>query len=252
MQAIILAAGVGKRLKPLTDQRPKCLIEIGGKTLLARHLDALEELGIRDITIVLGHLKDMILEEINTLGKDDGKGLRFSYIVNEGYKNGSITSLWIAREKLVEEALIMDADVLFHPTLLERLVRSPKTSCFLMEENFTDTGEEMKLFLENDRVIAISKENKAKSSRVGEGVGFLKLSAEHGPALSKALEDLIKEGRLDAEYEEAIDRCLAHSDIGVESVDGLPWIEIDFAEDVQRAEREILPRLGEPGDGTQR
>ncbi len=252
MQAIILAAGVGKRLKPLTDQRPKCLIEIGGKTLLARCLDSLEELGIRDITIVLGHLKDMILEEINTLGKDDGKGLRFSYLVNEGYKNGSVTSLWIAREKLVEEALIMDADVLFHPTLLERLVRSPKTSCFLMEENFTDTGEEMKLFLENDRVIAISKENKAKSSRVGEGVGFLKLSAEHGPALRKALEDLINEGRIDAEYEEAIDRCLAHSDMGVESVDGLPWIEIDFAEDVQRAEREILPRLGEPGDEIQR
>ncbi|MCP4366187.1 MAG: phosphocholine cytidylyltransferase family protein, partial [Planctomycetes bacterium] len=243
MQAIILAAGVGKRLKPLTDQRPKCLIEIGGKTLLARCLDSLEELGIRDITIVLGHLKDMILEEINTLGKDDGKGLRFSYLVNEGYKNGSVTSLWIAREKLVEEALIMDADVLFHPTLLERLVRSPKTSCFLMEESFTDTGEEMKLFLENDRVIAISKENKAKSSRVGEGVGFLKLSAEHGPTLRKALEDLINEGRLDAEYEEAIDRCLAQSDMGVESVDGLPWIEIDFAEDVQRAEREILPRL---------
>jgi choline kinase len=252
MQAIILAAGVGKRLRPITDQRPKCLIEIGGKTLLARHLDSLEELGIRDITIVLGHLKDMILEEINTLGKDDGKGPRCSYLVNEGYKNGSVTSLWIAREKLVEETLIMDADVLFHPTLLERLVRSPKASCFLMEENFTDTGEEMKLFLENDRVIAISKESKAKSSRVGEGVGFLKLSAEHGPALRKALEDLINEGRLDAEYEEAIDRCLAHSDMGVESVDGLPWIEIDFAEDVQCAEREILPRLGEPGDGTQR
>ncbi|MCP4365012.1 MAG: hypothetical protein GY800_06890, partial [Planctomycetes bacterium] len=53
-----------------------------------------------------------------------------------------------------------------------------------------------------------------------------------------------------AEYEEAIDRCLAQSDMGVESVDGLPWIEIDFAEDVQRAEREILPRLEEPGDGT--
>ncbi len=255
MQAIILAAGVGKRLRPLTDQKPKCLIEIGGKTLLARCLDSLEELGITDITLILGHLKDMIHEEIDTLSKDSkdaGRRFRFDYLVNEGYKNGSVTSLWIARDKLGEETLIMDADVLFHPALLEKLVRSPKASCFLMEENFTDTGEEMKLFVEDNRVIAISKENKVKSSCIGEGVGFLKLSAEHGPGLKKALEDLINEGRLDAEYEEAIDRCLGHSDIGVESVDGLPWIEIDFAEDVQRAEREILPRFGETEDAAQR
>ncbi|MEE9515217.1 MAG: NTP transferase domain-containing protein, partial [Candidatus Brocadiales bacterium] len=106
MRAIILAAGVGKRLKPLTDERPKCLIKIGGKTLLARHLEALEGLGIRDVTFVLGHLKEMILEEIEALSGD--RGFRFHYLTNEGYKNGSITSLWTARDKLAEETLVMD------------------------------------------------------------------------------------------------------------------------------------------------
>ncbi len=246
MQAIILAAGVGKRLKPLTNERPKCLIEIGGKTLLARHLDILEGLGIRDITFVLGHLKDMIFEEIKMLGeKGKKKDLRFHYLINEDYKNGSVTSLWTAREKLGEEVLIMDADVLFHPKLLERLVRSPKASCFLVDEDFTDSGEEMKLFADGDRVVAISKDNKVKSPCVGEGVGFLKLSAEDGPVLKDALDELINEGRLDAEYEEAIDRCLDQSDMGFVKVDGLPWIEIDFTEDIERAEREILPRLEE-------
>lgn len=243
MQAIILAAGVGKRLKPLTDERPKCLIKIGGKTLLARYLDVLERLDIKDITFVLGHLKDMVLEEINTLSKN--RGLRFHYLINEGYENGSITSLWVARDRLGEGTLIMDADVLFHPALLEKLVRSPKASCFLMEGDFRDTGEEMKLFIQGERVIAISKKNKAQTPLVGEGVGFLKLSSEHAPALKKALEDLVNEGRLDAEYEEAIDRCLDRSDMGFERVDGLPWIEIDFSEDIERAEKEILPRLGE-------
>ncbi len=243
MRAIILAAGVGKRLKPLTDEKPKCLIKIGGKTLLARYLEALEGMGIRDVTFVLGHLKEMILEEIEALSGD--RGFRFHYLTNEGYKNGSITSLWTARDKLVEETLVMDADVLFHPALLEKLVRSPKATCFLMEEDFTDTGEEMKLFVEGERVIAISKNNKADTPLIGEGVGFLKLSAKDGSILKKALKDLIEEGRLDAEYEEAIDRCLDRSNMGFESVDGLPWIEIDFAKDIERAEREILPRLGE-------
>jgi len=243
MQAIILAAGVGKRLKPLTDKQPKCLIKIGGKTLLARYLETLKRLGIRDITFVLGHLKDLIIEEISAL--DTKKELKFHYLINDGYKNGSITSLWTAREKLGKDVLIMDADVLFHPALLERLVKSPNASCFLMEEDFIDTGEEMKLFIKDDRVIAISKKNKVKTPCVGEGVGFLKLSAEHGPTLKKALEDLISTGRLDAEYEEAIDRCLGKSKMGFERVDGLPWIEIDFGEDVARAELEILPRLGQ-------
>ncbi|MFQ5862376.1 MAG: sugar phosphate nucleotidyltransferase [Candidatus Brocadiales bacterium] len=243
MQAIILAAGVGKRLMPLTNEKPKCLIKIGEKTLLARYLDVLRRLDIKDITFVLGHLKDMILEEINALTKN--KEFRFHYLINEGYKWGSITSLWVAREMLGEDTLIMDADVLFHPALLKRLVRSPKASCFLMDEDFTDSGEEMKLFVQGDRVVAISKNNTVKSQCVGEGVGFLKLSAEHGLILKRVMEDLIKEGRLDAEYEEALDRCLGHCNIGFERVEGLPWIEIDFAEDIERAEREILPRLGE-------
>ncbi|MFQ5957080.1 MAG: sugar phosphate nucleotidyltransferase [Candidatus Brocadiales bacterium] len=244
MQAIILAAGVGKRLMPLTNELPKCLIKIGGKTLLARYLEILERLDIKDVTFVLGHLKNMILEEIKTLS--ESKGFRFHYLINEDYKRGSITSLWIARAVLGEDALILDADVLFHPALFERLVRSSKSSCFLMDEDFSDSGEEMKLFVQGDRVIAISKNNTVKSQYVGEGVGFLKLSAEHGLVLKRALEDLIKEGRLDAEYEEAIDRCLGRCEMGYERVGGLPWIEIDFAEDVERAEREVLPKLGEP------
>lgn len=241
MQAIILAAGVGKRLMPLTGQRPKCLIEIGGKSLLERYLDAFRALGIEDITFVLGHLKEMILERLNGLGR----GLKFHYIINQDYTRGSITSLWCARERLKGDVLIMDADVLFHPVLLERLVHSPKPSCFLMDENFTDSGEEMKLFAQGDRVIAISKKNTARSQYVGEGVGFLKLSSQHCPILREVLEDFVREGRLDAEYEEALDRFLRRCEVGFEKVEGAPWIEIDFLEDIEWAEREILPRLVE-------
>lgn len=242
MQAIILAAGVGKRLMPLTSERPKCLIEIGQKTLLERYLETLRELGITRVTFVLGHLREAILERLKGLDK----GFKFHYIFNEEYRRGSITSLWRARDSLKGDVLIMDADVLFHPRLLEKLVSSPKSSCFLMDENFSDSGEEMKLFVQGERVIAISKKNTVKSQSVGEGVGFLKLSREHCPILKKVLENFIKEGHLDAEYEEALDRLLRHCDIGCEKVDGLPWIEIDFMEDIERARKEILPRIQGP------
>ncbi|HLA37419.1 MAG TPA: NTP transferase domain-containing protein, partial [Candidatus Brocadiales bacterium] len=239
VHAIILAAGVGKRLMPITGQRPKCLIEIGGKTLLDRYLESLKESSITEVTFVLGHLREMILSRL----KEAENTFKTHYVYNENYTRGSITSLWEARERLQGNVLIMDADVLFHPTLLKRLLESPKKSCFLLEEDFTDTGEEMKLFVQGERVAAISKKNVLKTPLVGEGVGFLKLAGEHCPQLRNTLEDFIREGRLDAEYEEALDRLLPHCEVGYEPVDGLPWIEIDFEEDIRRAEREILPML---------
>ncbi len=242
VHAIILAAGVGKRLMPITGQRPKCLIEIGGKTLLDRYLESLKESSITEVTFVLGHLKEMILPRL----KEAEKQFNIRYIFNKNYTRGSITSLWEARESALGgqgDVLIMDADVLFHPTLLKRLLESPKKSCFLLEEDFTDTGEEMKLFVQGERVAAISKKNVLKTPLVGEGVGFLKLAGEHCSQLRNTLEDFIREGRLDAEYEEALDRLLSCCEVGYESVDGLPWIEIDFEEDIRRAERDILPML---------
>ncbi|HHT9152313.1 MAG TPA: sugar phosphate nucleotidyltransferase [Candidatus Hypogeohydataceae bacterium YC40] len=249
LRAIILAAGLGKRLMPLTSQKPKCLIEIGGKTLLDRYLESLKECSITDVTFVLGHLKEMILPRL----KEAEAQFKIHYIVNKNYTRGSITSLWEARKITLDghgDVLIMDADVLFHPALLKRLIDSPKKSCFLLEEHFTDTGEEMKLFVKGERVVAISKKNffdacgaTAKTPLVGEGVGFLKLAGEHYPQLKKILDDFIKEGRLDVEYEEALNRLLSYCEVGYERVDDLPWIEIDFEEDIKRAERDILPIL---------
>jgi 2-aminoethylphosphonate-pyruvate transaminase len=258
-RAVILAAGVGKRLMPLTGQKPKCLIEISGKTLLERYLESLKEVSVTDVTFVLGHLKEMILPRL----KEAENQFKFHYIVNKNYTRGSITSLWEARERLEGDVLIMDADVLFHPALLERLLNSPQKSCFLLEEDFTDTGEEMKLFVQGERVVAISKnaecgirnaESHTRQSAIhnpqsaiptliGEGVGFLKLAGEHCPQLRKILEGFIQQGKLDVEYEEAFDRLLSHCEVGYESVDGLPWIEIDFEEDIKRAERDVLPRI---------
>ena len=138
MRAVILAAGVGKRLWPVTQHKPKCLIEIGGQTLLSRYLEVLASVQIRDVTIVVGYKQEMIRAAVGA----QHRGVSISYLVNEEFHRGSISSLWIARSALSDDVVIMDADVLFHREILRRLVASPFTNCLLMDDTVKQTGEE--------------------------------------------------------------------------------------------------------------
>ncbi len=239
MKVIILAAGVGKRMSAVTDEIPKCLIKIGEKTLLENYLDSFSALGLRDIVIVVGHHKEKIRETIKTKGKN----FNIRYIENEQYRRGSILSLWYARNELNEETLIMDADVLFHEKLLAKLVTSKDQNCFLLDEDFEDSGEEMKLFVVGGKVVGISKQSSFDCELVGEGVGFLKLSQEGGAILKSVLEEFEQNGTVNVEYEDALHKLLSDCPVGFERVGNLPWIEIDFEEDIEKAKNEILPRL---------
>ena len=121
MKAIILAAGVGKRLWPVTQHQPKCLIEIGGQTLLSSLSDALARWGSGRPTIVVGYKQEMIRAAVES----DACGVRVNFLVNEQFHRGSISSLWIARTAFTDDTIVMDADVLFHREILQRLVSSP-------------------------------------------------------------------------------------------------------------------------------
>lgn len=239
MRAILLCAGVGRRMAPLTDSLPKCLIPFAGKTLLCRHLEYLVSLGIEETILVVGHLDKLVLEEADRV-----KGsLRLRCIFNPRYTEGSILSLWAAREELEGDILIMDADVLYPRRLLEKLVQSRHPSCVLLDEAFVDTGEEMKLLARGEQVVALARRLPDQKGVVGEGVGFLKLKAADVERLRAVLDHFVAEERVSADYEEAIDDLMRLTTIRYEPVDGLPWIELDFPEDVVRAEREVLPRV---------
>lgn len=240
MKAVILAAGVGRRLAPLTEQIPKCLVEVGGEPLLTRMLAALSEVAVSEAVLVVGHLKEVIRERMGTMQT----GLPLRYVENPHYKRGSLFSLWCAREEMDSPLLLMDADVLFAPPLLQRLVKNPAQSCLLLDETFTDTGEEMKGYALGWRVVAIGrKAPEPPWDLVGEGVGFFKCSARHARILRGIVEQLIRDGRDDEEYELALDRLVKEVVVEWCSVARLPWMEIDFPEDVRRAQDEIWPRL---------
>src|SRR5262245_39189647 len=241
MKAIILAAGVGKRFKEVTDHRPKCLIEIQGKMLLERTLNALGAAGVSDAVVVIGYRGEMIEQ---TVGSSCGV-VQVRYVFNPRYDKGAILSLWSAREEFDDDILIMDADVLFPVKLIDRLVRSPHANCFLLDGSAVNTGEEQMLLTRQGRVLNIVRGGSGDFDLIGESVGFLKVSRHDAPLLRSILDDLVVQGRDTIEHEEAFPIFLAQREVGFERVDDLPWIEIDFPADLEQAEREVLPRIVE-------
>ena len=239
MTAIVLAAGVGKRLLAASGGRPKCLIEIGGTSLLRRLLDGLAQAGVRDALVVSGFGDAEVRAALS--GPVDAIAVRC--VTNPRFREGAILSLWTARDALDGDVLIMDADVLCPAAMLARLVRSPHANCFLLDAAQENTGEEQMLLVRDGRVRNIVRGGAPGYELVGESIGFLKLGAPAARLLRELLAERVQHGDTGIEHEEVYPALLERVDVGFERVDGMPWIEIDFPEDVTRAEREVLPRI---------
>jgi choline kinase len=242
MKAVILAAGVGKRLGAVTGHRPKCLLEIGGRSLLVRYLDALLEVGIKSAVLVVGHRQELIRKAVG----DAYLGLVLRYVVNDQYRRGSLYSLWLARAAFDDDLLIMDADVLCPASFVTRLVNSPHPNAILIDEMVRQDSEERMAVIRGGRVIALTKQLPPQpADLLGEGVGFLKVTRRDSEAMVAAMEPFVTKGALDMEYEDTWEAFFRAVPVGYEKIGGQPWIEIDFPEDIARAEREILPKLSQ-------
>ncbi len=249
MIAIVLAAGVGKRLGDFTRDHPKCLLPIGERHLLERSLESLARCGVTQAVVAVGHCADQVQSAIG-----ESSPLPVRVIENPDYREGSILSLWYARQHLGgDDVLLMDADVLYPQALLDRLVGSRNTSCALLDGRVDGSGEEMILCAAGDRVWDIVRRRAGEAltpppgvppyDQVGESVGFLKLSAGHGAALGEILERRVGRGDRSGEYEALFPELYRRCEVGYERVDDLPWTEIDFPADVARAEDTILPAI---------
>ncbi len=239
MKAIILAAGVGRRLQNVTRGKPKCLVEVGGRTLLSRHLECLTQLGISQIVLVVGFAQQAIREAVAT----EFPGVAIRWVVNDQFERGSITSLWAAREEMDTDMVLMDADVLYVSEILTRLVQSSHASALLIDETVKQESEECMVAASGGRVLSLSKVLPSDFEEAGEGVGFLKVQKSDIPVLLRSVQACLDAGRLDMEYEDALSIFFRDVSVGYEKIGGLPWIEIDFPEDVQRAISHVLPAI---------
>lgn len=246
MKALMLAAGMGNRLSGRDENHPpKCLLQFENRTLLARHIHNLQEAGVEEMLMVVGYRADEIRAEVQSLGAEGF--VRF--VENPRYREGSVVSLWTGRDALTsgETVLFMDADVLYDAAILRRMIDGPGTTCFPFDTSFEDGEEPVKFCLRGDRPVEFRK---AVANRdydtVGEWVGFIRLDPDFAAALAGQTEKYLADGRVDDPYEEAVRDLLLSplgDTVGAVDIAGLAWIEIDFPEDVERAARDILPRI---------
>lgn len=237
MKAIILAAGKGKRLDGAAI-KPKCLVEVGGLTLLQRQIDSLRELGVRDIVVVIGFGGDSIREHCDH---------QVSFVENVDFaQTSSIYSLWLAREYLSEGFVVLNSDVLFHPELLAKLLNSSRDDALLISDQDLETNplgdEEMKVKVRDGLVVDISKDISPLEAD-GENVGIVKFSATGAKVLVRYMDELIANGAKNDWAPRAFLEYARYHPLHALSTDGLPWIEIDFPEDYHRAVTEIYPQI---------
>ena len=229
--AIVLAAGVGRRLARHTTALPKCLVPLSrsGETLLSRYFDSFRACGIRRVVLVTGHHERLIRRAV----REYGRGLRVRIIHNRDYRKGSVLSLYRASAALNGEALIMDADVYFPTEALVRLLAAGG-SAFLMDPRSKGTGEEMMLMARGTRIAAISKKTDKRLKPVGEATGLAKFSKADARTLRSILKDFYRKKRNGVEYEEAYGELLKRTPVTAVPVGGLFWTEMDFESDLKK------------------
>lgn len=246
MRAIILAAGRGSRLAGGNPRNlPKCLLEFGGKSLLQRHLELLWHHGIAHADLVIGFAADQVIDHVGRLAVRPAVAFHF----NSRFEQGSVLSLLYAREALEtgEEALLMDADVLYHPAILARLVNSQHPNCLLLDREYAPGDEPVKVAIRAGVIVDFRKRlaGDLDYDQIGESVGFFRFDARMAATIAAECAQFEADGMGDAPHEEAIRNVVLRrpGEFGYEDVTGLPWVEIDFAEDVRRARDEVLPAI---------
>jgi len=238
MRGIILAAGKGSRLNGTIGDKPKCLLRVGGRTLVERQIDALRSVGIDDIVMVVGCQADHVRRIC---------GPAITYVENTRFaQTNSLYSLWMARPLLYDGVVVMNCDVLFHPQLLGDLVTARDEDALLIAYQDDDAepfgDEEMKIRVRRGRVAAISKALPPDEAD-GENVGIVKFGADGARLIASLLDQRVAAGGLKDWAPRAFADFAERRPLHVVGTRGYPWTEIDFPEDYERAVREILPAI---------
>ena len=234
MKAIILAAGASRRMISLTKNLPKCLLKIGDKSIIEHQIASLHHYGLDEIIMVTGFCEDKIKSVC---------GEKISYISNPRFADtNSIYSLWLAKEEAKEGFVVINSDVLFHPLVLGKIVESPYPDVLAMSTQEDMGEEEMKVKVNSDRVIDISKEIHPNQAD-GENVGMVKFSSEGAKLLFEKMDELISKGMVNKWAPFAFQQIALCHHLYAVDIGNLPWIEIDFVEDYERAQEVIYPRI---------
>ena len=249
MKAVILAAGLGIRLKPITNSIPKCLIKIRDKTLLEHSLNNLKQNGINEVLIVVGYLEELIKKHIGTFYN----GMKIRYVENKNYSTtGHAYSLYLTKGLINDGALLIEGDLLYGPDAIKFLLDHPAENVILITE-LSGSGDEVLMYVDgHDNLSYVKHPQKGainlewdasdKDRLAGELVGLSKFSKDFLNKVYEETEKAYVEGNKNQYYEEAVLR--AAKSVPVKCfLKQLVSIEIDNETDLNKAKEEIYPKL---------
>jgi choline kinase len=207
VKALILAAGSAQRLRPLTDDRPKCLLDVAGRTILDRALDHLVGAGIDEVGFVTGYLEPQIERHVAAAFP----GLRTRFLSNPDYATtNNAYSLWLARSFAAGAPFVLlDSDIVFEREVLTLLTTSPHADCLALRPAADLGVEEMKCAVDPAGLVRRISKEIPPASAAGESIGIEKFSAATSARLFSILEErIVARGKRDEYYEAAFQQLI--------------------------------------------
>ncbi len=238
MKAIILSAGQGKRLLPLTATRPKCLLPVRGKTLLEWQIDELKHCGVSRVTVVTGYSAEKV-EDL--LRRRYGAKKQVKTLFNGAYaKTDNLVSCWSARGEMTEDFILLNGDTLFQDVVLKSLLESPaRPVTVAVSHKDTYDADDMKVTLEGSRLVRIGKDIPANEFH-GESIGMIRFLGE-GPAMFlEAMETALRNPKAVKQwYLSVIDTMAGKGQVWTHSIPASAWCEVDYPTDLEDADRVV-------------
>jgi L-glutamine-phosphate cytidylyltransferase len=231
MKALILAAGCGRRLWPLTAQVPKCLLELDCATILEHLLDGLRQTQVGEVVLVCGHGVDRVRQRLSTA--QTGPPVRV--VFNPFYAmSDNLVSLWTARSELQGDLMLLNGDAVFHPQIFELLDSASWPISVLVARKSEYTADDMKVSLDDNRIAAIGKDLETQNADAA-AIGGLRVTGAGSARLRQALDQAIGEPRALASHFPALLQRVAEEGEPAVAVDvgSLPWADVDTPEDLR-------------------
>lgn len=235
MKAIILSAGQGKRLLPLTETRPKCMLPLSGFPVVDWQLRGLAANGISEAVVVTGFASRAVEDHLRRLSIP---GLHIRALYNPFYAVAdNIASCYVARGEMTGPFLLLNGDTLFDPEVVAALRREASTPVTVtIDRKARYDADDMKVALDGARLVRIGKTLPSETID-GESIGMLLFDAAGAAAFSARLEAILRDpAELKRWYLSVIDELADEGLVGTASIEGLRWCELDFPADLQHAE----------------
>ena len=233
-RAIVLSAGRGGRLLPLTERVPKCLLDLAGRSLLAWQLRALAAAGVRDAVVVTGYGAELVDAEVR---QHAPPGMRVRTLFNPFFQVAdNLASCWMARNELSGPCLILNGDTVLTADIVCRLLAAPAAPITVtIDRKAAYDEDDMKISAAGDRLTAIGKKL-AVGGVSGESIGFLRFDADGSTRFVAEIERWMRTSAgTQLWYLSAIhELAAAGADIRILSIEGLPWGEVDYPADLVR------------------